>query len=207
MGTKAQAVRPQSGFTLVEVIIVILVLAILSTILYTVGVPRWRERTNWAATTTELQTLGNAFQLYRVKYNAYPADVDRGLPPGLEELIQDEEGSDTWPLGPYPNSRYDYDAWNVWDETTNTPCPSMSGCPGPEPDTYQISIRFCEIGDPQPTCQANFPKQSFVTPAWDSRSSVYFCIKGSCRSHAYSPLTHPGYCINCGEDRADFYAN
>lgn len=178
----------QRGFTLVEIVVVIVVLGILAGITYSYGVPKYRERTYYTRSISELNTMGNAMTLYIAKYNDYPADVTRGLPSGLKEFVQGQY-SDDWPDAPFPGSVYDYDNW-----------PPDANGPN---HTYQISIRFCDAGQ-DAICQANAKKylKGYVTDtvlnAWDSNSSMYLCLKGSCRSHQNSPLNHPGYCVNCG---------
>lgn len=178
----------QQGFTLVEIIIVILILGILAGIVYSIYVPNYRERTYYTRSISELNTMANGVKLYVAKYNEYPADVVRDVPSSIKEFLQGQY-IDEWPDAPYPGSVYDYDNWP----------PDANG---PE-HTYQISIRMCDVGD-SATCQANAKKylskyvDASVLDNWDSYSSMYYCIKGSCRSHQNKPISHPGYCINCG---------
>lgn len=178
----------QTGFTLVEIVVVIVVLGILAAITYSYGVPKYRERTYYTRSISELNTMSNAMQLYIAKYNDYPPDVVRDVPAGMKEFIQGQY-SDDWPDAPFPGSVYDYDNW---PPDTN----------GPQ-QTYQISVRMCSAGD-NATCKANANKylKGYASDSalanWDSYSSMYICIKGSCRSHQDRPMNHPGYCINCG---------
>ena len=174
---------------MVELTVVIVVLGILASLTYSVGVPRYRERTYYTRMTSEMNTMGNGMTLYAAKYNDYPADVVRDVPASIKEFLQGQY-IDTWPDAPYPGSVYDYDNW-----------PPDSYGPN---QTYQISMRMCPAGD-DAGCKANAKKylsshvDAAVLDGWDSYSSVYFCIKGSCRSHQNKPMTHPGYCINCGK--------
>lgn len=168
------------GFTMVEITVVIVVLGILAGIVYTVGMPRWRERTYYLRATGEMNAMGNAMVLYASKYNDFPADVNRNIPAGIKEFLQGQNLGDGWPDAPWPGSVYDYDNWDVSGDKI-----------------YQISVRFCTAGDTA-TCKKNFPKEPWVTSSWDSYSAVYYCIKGKCRSHEDKPINHPGYCINCG---------
>jgi prepilin-type N-terminal cleavage/methylation domain-containing protein len=179
----------RQGFTIVELCVVMVVLGMLAALTYTIVVPRWRERTYYTRMTSEMNTMANGMTLYAAKYNDYPADVTRDIPAEIKEFLQGQY-LDTWPDAPYPNSVYDYDNW----------APDSNG---PE-QTYQISMRMCLPGD-DAICKANaqrylnnFVPQSTLN-SWDSSSSVYYCIKGSCRAHQNKPMTHPGYCINCGK--------
>ena len=172
-----------NGFTLVELLVVITVIAILALITNGFIIRGYRERTHYSRSISELNTMANAFSLYVAKYNAYPADTNRNLPAGIKEFIQTNGTNANWPQAPWPGSVYDWDSW-----------PPDSN--GPQ-QTYQISIRFCDAGDTA-TCKKNFPKEEWVDNTWDSYSAVYFCISGSCRSHQTYPMNHPGYCLNCG---------
>lgn len=177
------------GFTLIEITIVVVVLGILATIAYATVGQSYKKRAYYTRTIAELNSMGNAANLYVSKYNDYPPDVSRNVPAGLKEFVQGQEGVNEWPNAPWPGSVYDYDNW-----------PPNSN--GPE-HTYQISIRMCDVGDTA-TCKANAEKYlkeylSAETLAnWDSQSAVYYCIKGSCRSHVSQPISHPGLCLNCG---------
>lgn len=178
----------QKGFTIVEITVVIVILGILAGLTYSIIVPKYRERSYFTRSNAELNTMGNAFNLYLAKYNDYPPDVNRDVPAGIKEFIQ-AQGNPDWPDAPYPGSVYDYDNW-----------PPDGNGPN---HTYQISIRMCNAGD-DATCKANANKylKGYVSQSvlnnWDSSSSVYYCLKGSCRSHQNKPMNHPGYCMNCG---------
>lgn len=179
----------QSGFTLVEIIMVMALIGVISAIIYSVILPNYRQRTYYTRSISEMNTMSNALALYLAKYNDYPADVVRDVPAEIKEFIQSQEGNAAWPDAPYPGSVYDYDNW-----------PPDSN--GPQ-HTYQISIRMCDAGQ-DAVCKANANKylKDYVSATtlsnWDAQSSMYYCIKGSCRSHQNEPLNHPGYCVNCG---------
>ncbi len=180
----------QTGYTLVEITIVITVIGIIAAIVYSITVPNYKERTYYSRSISEMNTMQNAFKLYLAKYNDYPPDVVRDVPAGLKEFIQSQQGNSAWPDAPYPGAVYDYDNW----------APDSNG---PQ-QTYQISIRMCDAGA-DAVCKANAKKylakyvDATTLNNWDSYSSMYYCLKGSCRSHQNKPMNHPGYCINCGK--------
>lgn len=180
----------RKGFTLIEIVAVIAIIGVIASIIYSITVPRYRERSYYTRSISEMNTMGNAFNLYLAKYNDYPADVNRDIPAGIKEFIQSQQGNAAWPDAPYPNSVYDYDNW-----------PPDGNGPN---HTYQISIRMCDAGQ-NAVCKANAKKyldkyvDASILNNWDAESSVYYCLKGSCRSHQNKPMNHPGYCINCGK--------
>ncbi len=162
------------GFTILELLIVIVVIGILASLVL-VGYTGIQERAYYNRSRSELRSISSALYLYQDKYAGFPADVNRGLPPGLEEFLSNK----SWPAAPYPGSIYDYDAF-VNDGV----------------NTYQISIRFCEANKPN-TCK--FPNEDWANN-FDINSSMYYCIEGNCKAHPEEPDNHPGYCVNCGED-------
>ena len=188
-----------AGFTMVEIIMVMLLIGILSALTYSYAVPKYRERTYFTRANSELNTMANALTLYVAKYNDYPPDVVRDVPAGMKEFIQ-QQYNGTWPDAPWPGSVYDYDRWDDW--TYHDPG-ELSG------PIFQISIRMCDVGD-NATCKANANKylkgyaSDTALANWDSYSSIYYCVKGPCRSHQSKPANHPGYCINCG-GKSQFY--
>jgi prepilin-type N-terminal cleavage/methylation domain-containing protein len=188
------------GFTLIELVIGIAVIGTLAAITYSYAVPKYRERSYLTRANSEMHTLANALTLYVAKYNDYPADVSRGIPAGIQEFLQ-QNYNNQWPNAPWPGSVYDYDYLTTW---TYTDPSDLS------PPIVQISIRMCNAGD-SATCKANAEKylkgvvDDSVLNNWDSYSSVYYCIKGSCRSHGSMPANHPGYCINCNGTTSKFF--
>lgn len=179
----------QKGFTLIEIMVVITIIGVLVSLVYSLIIPRWRARSYYTRSLAEMNSMGNALNLYVAKYNDYPADVSRDVPAGIKEFLQTQSGNNNWPDAPFPGSVYD---WDNWPPDAN----------GPN-HTYQISIRLCNPGQDS-ICKANAKKyltgyvSDSVLNSWDSNSSMYYCIKGSCRSHQTKPLKHPGYCVNCG---------
>jgi len=160
----------------VELLITISIIGILSsTIISTVR--HVRDSARFVTAQKELLSIRDALELYADDHGgAYPDDADRDIPPGLEEYL----APGLWPNSAWPGSVFDWENWN-------------------NPDTgekiYQISIRFCPIGQPE-ECQ--FPNEEWAEE-FDIDSSVYYCIQGSCRAHINKPVSHPGYCVNCGE--------
>lgn len=173
-------VKQKLGFTIVELLVVIVVIGILASIVL-VSYSGSQEQTYYNRAKTELTTMTNAIKLYSLKYNTYPPDVSRGLPSGIEEFVT-KDPNVLWPLGPWPGSVYDYENWVINGVTT-----------------IQISIRFCPQGAPD-TSQCHFPRQPWASN-FGVDSAVYYCITGNCRSHQSQPVTYPGYCLNCPGNR------
>lgn len=164
----------KKGFTLIELLVVIAILGVLSSIVL-VGLTRARSSAAFARAKLEFKSITTAIEMYTQDHNnIFPADVSRGLPPGLEVYLSGED----WPDAPWPGSVYD---WENWTDPANGS------------RILQISVRFCPVDHPE---QCKFPNESWAT-SFDSNSSVYYCIEGACRSHISEPINHPGYCINC----------
>lgn len=174
-----RSARTKNGFTILEVLIVMVIIAILATIVlnYYGGA---KERAYLKKADSELNIMASAVKFYTQKYNAYPPDVNRGLPAGLNEFLSADQGKN-WPDGPWPGSVYDYDYFN------------NSG------ETVQISIRFCPIGGPLSACK--FPPEPWAAN-FGVDSSYYYCIKGNCKAHPSQPDNYPGYCVNCPGNKA-----
>lgn len=72
--------RREGGFTLVEIMIVVSIIALLATI----AVPsfiRARERAREAKFVNALRVATGAFEMYAAEHDGYPADVNRGIVP------------------------------------------------------------------------------------------------------------------------------
>ena len=162
------------GFTLIELLVVIAIIAILSQLVVSY-IFSAREASFKARADSEFRTFAAALEEWRSRnYWQYPGDVDRNIPPGLEENLAPGE----WPEGPWPQSVYDWDVWNIPGEET----------------IYQLSIRFCPIGGPIEDCR--FPQTEWAED-FEVNSAYFYCFGGPCRSHENEPRDYPGYCMNC----------
>lgn len=165
-----QAMR-KGGFTLVETLVAVAILLILAT-LSVVAVTQYRHRAKLSRVSTDLTAIAAAVTQYaQDNDNQYPADVQRGVPPGLEKYLQ----GGVWPESAWPHGLFDWDA-------------------GPHPvngqQIYQISYRLCDTGDPAEYCKDR------LFPNFTVNSSIYYCISGPCVPHL-TDITAPAYCINC----------
>lgn len=163
------------GFTVLEILIVIAIIGILgSIVLINSGSPK--RKAYYSRALLEFRNIETALELYRFEYNKYPNDIEREIPPGLEQYL----AGHVWPKAPWPGSVYDWDNWvNPANHAERI---------------YQISIRFCPIGGNIRSCK--FPDETW-SKNFKVNSSVYFCIKGPCRAHINEPIDYPGYCVNC----------
>jgi prepilin-type N-terminal cleavage/methylation domain-containing protein len=163
------------GFTLLELLAAIAIIGILSAIVF-VSIGKIKERTYLSRADVELKSFAYALKMYAFEHNgAYPADVDRNLPAGLQNYLNTNP---IWPTAPWPGSIYDWDNWDL----------------GSEGHVYQISIRFCPYGGILSEC--HFPDEPWAKN-FGVDSAYYYCISGSCRAHSNEPITYPGYCSNC----------
>lgn len=169
----------KKGFTLIELIMVIAIIAILSAVVFT-SVKTARQKAFYARALSEYNSMSMALTFYQAdNENEYPPDVSRDIPPGLGKYLAGEN-SDNWPNAPWPGSVYD---WENWVDPSDS-----------DKKIYQISIRFCPVGGQITQCV--FPKEEWAKN-FGVNSSVYYCIQGACRSHIDEPINYPGYCVNC----------
>jgi len=177
------------GYSLIKIIIAIVIVGLILGIVFVLKAGDSRERNYYNQTISELNTIASGVTSFEALSNQYPAEVERNLPSEIKDSLQSQY-LDSWPKAPYPDAVYDYENWPSDDNGPN--------------HTYQISVRFCPAGD-DALCQSNAKKhlKKYVPKAtlnnWDSYSSMYYCIKGSCRSHQSKSMNHPGYCVNCGQ--------
>lgn len=169
------------AFTLIEILIVLAIIAILSSIVLYYSLAQNSERTYFEKSKKELNTMAAALELYsQANFGAYPPDVNRNVPPGLEDYLSTAGTYDEWPDAAWPGSVYDWDHWEDTDYVGQ--------------DIYQISIRFCPVGGPLSACR--FPQQPWAAN-FGVNSAVYYCVSGLCRAHENEAIDYPGYCINC----------
>lgn len=161
-----------AGFTLLEVMVVTVIIGIFSTISIIV-LNSVREDAREARAQAEVKSFSSALQVYITQFGSYPPDASRDIPAGLEQYLADEG----WPDGPWPDSVYDWENWNIGGE-----------------QVYQLSIRFCPIGGPLSAC--NFPTSEWAEN-FGVNSAVFYCFDGPCRSHISEAEDYPGYCLNC----------
>lgn len=166
---------PQAGYTLVELLITISIMAILYSVVMPV-INKVRGDAFYVRAQAEFKSVRESLAMYANDNNGeYPPDTSRDIPPGLEQYL----APGIWPEAAWPGSVFD---WENWDDPDN-----------PGEKIYQISVRFCPIGEPD---ECRFPDEEWAEN-FDINSSVYYCIEGACRSHIGRPINHPGHCINC----------
>jgi len=170
--------KTKTGFTLVELLIVVVVIGILSAIGIS-NLSKSKKAAYYNRALSEFRTMGTALAMYKLYNGDYPPDANRDIPPGIEQYINGPTEK-KWPDAPWPNSVYD------WDEFDNNGV-----------QTYQVSIRFCPIGGSLADCK--FPIEDWAQ-GFNVNSSVYYCIEGNCKPHPNQPDDYPGYCVNCGQE-------
>ena len=97
--------RKQKGFTLIEIMIVVVILGILAAIV----VPKVMDRPDQARITkakNDIQALESALNLYRLDNSTYPKTDD-----GLESLVNKPADAASWKEGGYI-PRLPKDPWN-----------------------------------------------------------------------------------------------
>lgn len=100
----ARAARRQAGFTLVELLLVLVILATLAAIV----IPKFSGRTEQAKVTaaqTQISTLGTALDSYEVDVGSYPSSSE-----GLNALMV-KPGNVTGWRGPYMKQEIPPDPW------------------------------------------------------------------------------------------------
>jgi general secretion pathway protein G len=112
---KPLGVRPrQSGFTLVELLLVLVILGVLAAIV----VPKFSNRTEQArqtAAVSQISTFSTALDAYEVDTGSYPQGKN-----GLSALVQQPRDANGW-RGPYLQKDVPLDPWGN---------PYVYECPG-----------------------------------------------------------------------------
>lgn len=121
----------ESGFTLVELMVTVMILGILFSI---VGVTVFKriDETKWKTTVIQIRTLESALESYRLDMGDYPSSDQ-----GLQALRGAPDGVDGW-FGPYLNKAVPTDKWGR---------PYIYRFPGEETDGYEI-ISYGKDGNP-----------------------------------------------------------
>ncbi|MBC7746512.1 type II secretion system protein [Pedobacter sp.] len=173
--------KQSKGYTLVELVVVMILTALVLT-LVVFGLAGSREKTFYAKAQADLSNMGGALLLYANKYNAYPTPISKGIPASLVEFLDAPQSVDLV-NAPWPSSSYAYDLSDFDADGTK--------------ETITLSVRFCPPnGDSIPTSNCKFPQQPWAT-GFNNYSSLFYCVKGYCRSHPSTAYNNPGYCLNC----------
>ena len=159
-------------FRSIELLIVVGIVGILSSVILGV-LGSARVKAYESRTETEFKSLAEALELYVDDWGSYPEDVDRDIPPGLEDYLAPGD----WPDAPFPESVYDWDNWSA-DHLSHSP----------HEQVVQFSVRFCESSD---GTNCNYPDADWAE-GFDPHSAAFYCIAGPCRAHSGKAISHPG---------------
>ncbi len=115
------------GFTLIELMVVIVILALLATIVGT-NLLGATEDANVATAKTQIKNLQTALMAHKLKLKTFPTTSE-----GLEALINNSHGnfldSDSLPLDPWDNP-YDYTSPGAQGHEYEIVCYGADGQPG-----------------------------------------------------------------------------
>ncbi|MFO7857391.1 MAG: type II secretion system major pseudopilin GspG [Ectothiorhodospiraceae bacterium] len=84
---------PRSGFTLIEILIVVVIIGILAAVV----LPRFAGQTDIAranAARAEMRSLMTALEMFNQRYGRYPSNAE-----GLRALVERPSGVSDWPKG------------------------------------------------------------------------------------------------------------
>lgn len=96
----------QSGFTLIEVMVVIVILGILAALVVPQVVGQG-DKARVGATETALSTVSNALDMYKLDNSRYPTTAQ-----GLQALVTAPEGAKNYPQGGYVKGGTPKDGWD-----------------------------------------------------------------------------------------------
>lgn len=94
---KAMAVRGQSGFTLIEILVVVALIGLLAAFVVP-NVMGQSEKARVDLATSEMKVIATQLELYRLHNGRYPTTQQ-----GLRALVEKPEGARNW-TAPYLNS-------------------------------------------------------------------------------------------------------
>lgn len=98
-GPGADLRRGRRGFTLVEILIVVVILGILAVIVIALFGDS-RKETEQAGFVDSLRTFVEAAMIYQAKTGDYPVDGSSGIvPPGFEDYVDEDAWSRPTPIG------------------------------------------------------------------------------------------------------------
>ena len=104
MKRKGSGLRNQSGFTLVELIVVMVIIGLLASFVYVKFIGRVGESKQNAAK-AQIEIFNQALELYRLDTGQYPSS-DQGL-----NALNENPGVENW-AGPYLKKAVPNDPWN-----------------------------------------------------------------------------------------------
>lgn len=99
--------KKQSGFTLIEVMVVIVILGVLA-VLIVPNVMGRGEKAKVDATKISLKGVASALDQYKMDNNHYPTEQEGGL----EALIKKPDTAKNWVPGGYVKGGYPKDSWD-----------------------------------------------------------------------------------------------
>lgn len=97
--------QKQAGFTLIEVMVVIVILAIMAGLVVPKVVGQ-SDKARVKTTETALSATSNAIDMFKVDNGRYPSTQE-----GLNALITPPEGAKNWPEGGYIKGGFPKDGW------------------------------------------------------------------------------------------------
>ncbi|WP_019519998.1 type II secretion system major pseudopilin GspG [Faucicola boevrei] len=97
--------QKQAGFTLIEVMVVIVILAIMAGLVVPKVVGQ-SDKARVKTTETALSATSNAIDMFKVDNGRYPSTQE-----GLNALITPPQGAKNWPEGGYIKGGFPKDGW------------------------------------------------------------------------------------------------
>jgi general secretion pathway protein G len=120
--TKMQTKQHQSGFTLLEIMAVIIIIGILGAVILP-NVVGQGEKAKASAAKTDLAQLSTELDLFKLEIGRHPTSQE-----GLDALLKNPGGITNW-SGPYSKKKEMKDPWNNDYKYTS---------PGPNGQPYEI---------------------------------------------------------------------